>query len=619
MEPPKRKPFTPNLHTPADKFCKEELNKLASKGSFEGNLKADIRDLSRDDIPWESEALAKSHGIYLEFNRAKESGETKEWIYMFRISIPGGGPLTREQYNLVDDLAEKYTKDPDGFPSIRLTNRQNIQFHWVRKQNVVEMIRSLAESDLNTLNGCGDNTRNVMGCPLSRFSNVFNANAWARKAGRYFQLPLEPFISVWEIDPAKVRRPGESFKYGANLLNRKFKIGFAAVVEDIKTGQLSIDNCAEVLTDDMAIVPIIENNQVRKFQIYVGGGQGERNGKPSTACMALALCQTDEANLLKTMDAALKVHQEWGDRENRVWARVKFVVKKMGIDWYREQTEKVLGHKLELPKADLDIGRRHLHHGWFKQPRQKDGGQADGLWTFGAYIENGRLIDNSPNGKLKAMCRFLMNKYPAEFMITPNQDALFCNIPEASKAEFEADMAKFGWGQRNGKPYSNLRLRSGACVGRDTCRLTYTDSEQFEPELVDQLEAMGWGDIQESIGITGCERQCFRPATKTIGLVGSGLNRYQMKLMGTEDAKHQGLPLLSSDGNGIYLRSIPRERVAQTIDVLLKYWKANAKPGEDLGRFNRRIGAQAIIEQFQNNPVTADLMAKPFPADCVLE
>jgi sulfite reductase beta subunit-like hemoprotein len=89
--------------------------------------------------------------------------------------------------------------------------------------------------------------------------------------------------------------------------------------------------------------------------------------------------------------------------------------------------------------------------------------------------------------------------------------------------------------------------------------------------------------------------------------------------MGAEDARHQGLPMLSSDGNGIYLRSIPRERVAQVIDVLLKNWKANAKPAESAGYFHRRIGMQAIIAHLIENPVTADLMVKTFPADCVVD
>ncbi len=603
-----RKPFEPNFNTPADKLCKEELNKAID--GYGGNVKADFKDTSREDIPWESEALAKSHGIYLEFNRNKEAGPEKEWIYMFRISIPGGGPLTREQYNVVDDLTEKFTKDPEGFPSIRLTNRQNIQLHWVRKANVQPIIKAFAESGLNTLNGCGDNTRNVMGCCMSRFSPDFDANAWAQKAGAYFQLPIEPFIAVWEIDPTKVRKPGESFAYGKTLLNRKFKIGFAAVVRDAN-GNLVVDNCTEVLTDDMGVIPVIKNNKIVKFQIYIGGGQGERNGKPSLSTLGKPLCQVDEANLLKVMDAVVKVHQQWGDRENRIYARIKFVVKKLGIAWYREQVEKIVGFKLEPQDETVDVGHRHMHHGWFKQP--------DGKWTYGMFVENGRLIDNSPNGKLKSLCRHLMNSYPVEFMITPNQDALFCNLPENMKASFEADLAKFGYGKRNGKAYSQLRLLSGACVGRDTCRLTYTDSEKFEPFLIDELEALGWGDLKESIGITGCERQCFRPATKTFGLVGSGMNRYQLKLMGSEDAKHQGVPLLSEDGNGIYLRSIPRERVSQVIDTLLKFWKANAKPNEGVGYYHRRIGEAAIIAHLKENPITADLMTKTLPADYVID
>ncbi|MCH7505572.1 hypothetical protein IID04_08085 [PVC group bacterium] len=152
-------------------------------------------------------------------------------------------------------------------------------------------------------------------------------------------------------------------------------------------------------------------------------------------------------------------------------------------------------------------------------------------------------------------------------------------------------------------------MRSGACVGRDTCRLTYTDSEKFEPGLIDQLEQMGWGDLKEAIGIVGCERQCFRPSTKTIGIVGTGLNRYQFRLMGTEDAKHQGGPIIDSDGK-MYLRSVPREKVAVVLDVLFRFFRENKKGDEDLGYFHRRVGLSAIIKHLQNQNSLSDLMTK---------
>jgi sulfite reductase (NADPH) hemoprotein beta-component len=605
-----KKPFEPNFRTPQDKLAKEEINKVNSNG-IRGQLKEHFNDHSQADLIWESEALAKSHGIYLEFNRAL-SGEEKDWIYLIRISIPGGGPITHAQWRLFDELSEKYGITPEGHGTLRLTNRQNIQFHWIKKPHVIEIVKRIAESGFYSLNGCGDNTRNIMACPLSHFSDVFNANAWAKKAADYFQLPLEPFIEVFSIDPKFIRKPDESFDYGKNLLNRKFKISFSTVHKDLQTGKLVADNCVELLTHDMSVAPVIENNKIARFQIYVGGGQGERNGKPSLATLGQALGQVSEDKLLKAMDAVVRVHKEYGDRENRWFARLKFVIKKKGVAWYRQEVESLLGFKLDDPNPQLDYGDRQLHHGWTQQP-------SNGLWSYGAFIENGRLSDHGPNGKLKSMVRDIMNKYPTEFMITPNQDALFTNLPESAKKDFESDLAKYGFGKRNGKTYSSLRLHSGACVGRDTCRLTYTDSEKFEPELIDELETMGWGDMKESIGITGCERQCFRPATKTIGLVGSGLNRYQFKLMGDESGRFQGKPLISTTEEKMYLRSVPREKVAIVIDALFKNYKKNALNDEGLGAFHRRVGPDALIAHLQNNPDTKDLMEKPADTAYVIE
>ena len=604
-----KKAFTPNLETPQKDLCPEELNKLNSNG-MRGNLAQELRDYAKADLAWEAEQLAKSYGIYLEFNRAL-SGSEKEWIYMLRISNPGGGPINRKQWDLLDELSEKYTRSPEGFPSLRLTNRQNIQFHWVKKEGVIEIVKRLAENDLRSINGCGDNTRNVMGCPLSRYSDVFNAWEWANKCAQYFQLPLDPYIEIFALDPKYIRKPGESFQYGKNLLNRKFKIAFATVHRDPSSGKLVADNCTEIRTHDMAVAPVVENNKVVAFQIYIGGGQGERNGKPTLATLGQPFAIVNEDQLLKVLDAIVRVHKEWGDRQNRFWARLKYVVKSKGIEWYRDQVSARVGFPLGRPNPDLDYGARHLHFGWMRQP-------SNGLWVFGAYIENGRLSDDSLNGKLKTMVRELTRKYPVELMVTPNQDILFTNLPEAVKDEFENDLKSYGYGERNGQAYSKLRMLSGACVGRDTCRLTYTDSEKFEPELLDELEKMGWGEMPESIGITGCERQCFRPATKTIGLIGTGFDRYQFKLGGDESGRFQGKPLISSIDEKIYLRSVPRDKVALVIDALFKFYRQNRQSHEGLGAYHRRIGADAIITCLKENPMTAALMEKPFPADCVM-
>ncbi len=595
------KTFEPNLHTPREDYSKEELNKLASRG-MRGDLAEQFRDDSRPDIAWEAEQIAKSYGVYLEFNRAK-TGTEKDWIYMIRVGLPAGGPITPDQWAVLDDLAERYAVDPSGTSSLRLTTRQNVQFHWVRKPGVLAVVKELAEkAALFTINGCGDNVRNVTACPLCRDAGLFDAPAWAKKVALYFRLPEEPFLQIFAIDPHYLRRPSEErFAYGPALLNRKFKFGFAAVHRHPESGEIERDNCVEALTNDVGIVPLVSESGLEGFQIHIGGGQGERNNKPSFAALARPFARTTPDRLLSVLDAVVAVHQEWGDRQNRIWARLKYLIHKKGLAWYRREVEARLGTRLEDPDPDLDPGPRRLHHGRHRH---------NGVASFGAYIENGRIIDG-PDGRLKTMVREISAQSGTSLIITPNQDLVFSGISPEDEAGFEDRLRSYGWGTRKGRPYTTLRLQSGACVGRDTCRLAYTDSEKFEPELLDELEARGWGELRESIGITGCERQCFRPSTKTIGLIGSGLNRYQLRLFGDRDARFQGGPLASPSGDKVYLRSIPREKVADVLDAIFRHYKTTARADEDMGTFHRRIGSEALIAFLKEDPATRELMVAP--------
>ena len=192
----------PNFRTDPSEYSKVEIAKINSN-DLRGNLFNEFRNQDTENISWESEQIAKSHGIYLEFNRAK-TGNEKDWIYMVRISIPGGGPIMCQQWNVLDKVADLYAIRPTdsssiAMPSLRITTRQNIQLHWIRKRNVVDAISDIAKSGFFTINGCGDNTRNVVGCPLARSSCIFDSNKWAQKVGKYFALPPSAYIEIFEI------------------------------------------------------------------------------------------------------------------------------------------------------------------------------------------------------------------------------------------------------------------------------------------------------------------------------------------------------------------------------------------------------------------------------------
>ena len=127
------KDFNPNFKTPVADWCREEHNK-ANSGGLRGSLFDELRDVKKADIGWEAEQLAKSYGVYLEFDRCK-TGQQKDWIYLIRVTIPGGGPITRQAWHIFDEISQRYGLPSGGAgPSLRLTTRQNIQFHWVRKR-----------------------------------------------------------------------------------------------------------------------------------------------------------------------------------------------------------------------------------------------------------------------------------------------------------------------------------------------------------------------------------------------------------------------------------------------------------------------------------------------------
>ncbi len=587
----------PNLKTPKEDYSREEINKLGSEG-YVGSLKGDFADLSSEELAWEAEQVAKSHGIYLEFNRDK-GGKEKDWMYMLRFAVPGGGPLGRDQWRIIDEASERYTADPEGAPSIRLTTRQAIQFHWVRKKTLPSLIQELAGARIYALNGCGDNVRNITACPFSRFSGVFDATAKALEFGRYFRLPLEPHFRIFGIDPSLERTPSSRFQYGSNLLNRKFKIAFSAVWRDAESGAYVGDNCVECRTNDIGVVPIVEQGKVERYQIYLGGGQGQRNGKPTLSVLGEAFGILSEENMVRGLDAIVSFHQDWGDRQNRHWARLKYVVRSMGIDRIREIIRERVGDIFDVPRDALDPGTRELHHGWAKQP-------SNGLWTYGMYIENGRIRDTL-DCRLKKLIRHLMESYPVEATITANQDLLLSNLSDEMREPFSEDLRRFGYGQRNGEAYSPLRRSSVACVGLPTCRLSYSDSERFLPELIDELERRGWGHMRESIGLSGCERQCSRPGTKTIGWVGSGKGRYMLKLMGAEDARQQGHEI-SDSNDKIQLRFVPKDRVADVTEALFEIYRDHGAEDETMGYFHRRAGMGQILERLSLHPKAADLI-----------
>lgn len=599
---------------------KDEQNKKQGELLGGAALRAELEDASKPDVEKNLHIILKPHGIYIQFDRALIKDGVRQWSFMVRDTVWGGGDISPDKWLEFSKLAELYSKFDDGSPSIRLTTRQNFQFHRVEKKDLIPLISKLIDLESPSLNGCGDNTRNPVACPHK--SDIFDANALSKKIGRHFQLPIQDHYGVFNND--KKTDGNSGFKYSEYGMPRKFKIGISGYYynEELQTEVRC--NCVDVLTNDVAIVPIINDKNLIGYKVYLGGGLGQKNGKPTFASLAGAfgIFNTEE-ELLIGLDAIASFYQQIGDRKNRHWARLKniliakglerssysfeqallneeifYKIRDLGIDWFREKIQS-LGIKVLSP-VSLEIGKVEKKYGWLKQ--------FDGKWSFALYIENGRVTDTNPQGKIKSLVDEIVTRIKPTIRIAPTQDFLFMDIDEDLRESLEEILKKYQYGN-----YSKLKITSEACVGLYTCPLAVAESERYFHPLISELEKRGYSDVEGiSIGISGCERHCSRNIRYPISIEGKGDNIYQLKLLfGETDGEHLAIDLI--DEGEKYLRMIPRKSVPDVISVLIDNYIANKNSDENkISVFHKRIGKKKIIELLKNNDKTTELMQKTY-------
>ena len=595
----------------------EELSKRDNTLLGGEKLKKDLEDLSKPDIDKDLHINIKPNGIYIQWDRAAVKQGIKDWFFMVRIPFWGGGDISPNGWLEISALADKYSHDDDGSPSIRLTTRQAIQFHHVKKHDLIPLVKKLIQLGRTTLNACGDNVRNTVASPIK--SNIFDANALARKIGKYFQLPLDEHYKIF-FPSYKSSDDSEKFEYSIFGLPRKFKIGIGGYFIDPITNKEVRCNAPDILTNDAAVVPLVENKKITGYQVYIGGSLGQKNRKVTFPSLAGALGIFDsEESLMKGLHAIVFLQQQLGDRKNRHWSRLKNILFKKGLEILGKKIEEILYNEIEFnmirdegikwfgnelkkigiefkPPVKIDLGKLYRHHGWIKQ--------LDGNFSYGLWIENGRIKDSSNIGPLKKMVDEIVATVQPNIRITPYQDLLFTDIQESKRNIFNNILSKFNYGG-----YSSLRTNSLACVGLTTCPLAVAESEKFLNPLITQLEKEGFGNIEGiNIGISGCERHCSRNVRFDISLEGKTDGEYQVKLLfGEPDGEHISSDLIDDDKK--YLRRVPQQKTIDVIHVLINNYINNKLPNENsISLFHKRIGIKKVIEVLKTNERTKPLM-----------
>ncbi len=423
---------------------------------------------------------------------------------MLRVKVPYGS-ITPEQLDMMGHIAETYSR---GWG--HLTTRQNVQFHFVDLEQVPAVLWDMASVGLTSREACGDTVRNVMGCHLAGACpyEALDISPWAEAAFQHFlHHPL------------------------AQRLPRKFKINFSGCETD----------CGQAMFNDVGVIAttrtLPDGTREAGFRVFVAGGLGA-NPHP-----ALALEEfTAREDLMATLESVLRVFSNHGNRDNKLRARMKWLVDTMG--WEDLQARIFKERKLlvasstwpgGIPEAVMKSGDAPagLGQGMVPTPigqgtpvtlRRADPlkawddanvirGAAKGTVSAIAYARLGDIT----TAQFRALAS-IQRELGAEIRITNRQNLAFRGLSESQLPVLFQRLSAIGMAE----PGAELARDVVACPGADTCNLAVTQSRGLADAIGVALDEAGLADVGGiRTNISGCTNSCGQHHISDIGFSGA--------------------------------------------------------------------------------------------------
>ncbi len=423
---------------------------------------------------------------------------------MVRVKIPAG-TLTPDQLDALGDIADKFSR---GWGHI--TTRQNIQFHFVQLDEVPDLLRALGMVGLGTREACGDTVRNVQGCHLAGACphEIFDITAWAKATYEHF-----------------VRNPI------AQRLPRKFKINFSGCSTD----------CGQAMFNDVGVIAVNrkaeDGSPQAGFRVYMAGGLGA-NPHPAVALEEF----TSKEDLLPTIEACVRVFDHFGNRDNKLRARMKWLVDELGIDELKERIYKERAFLLASSSWPGGIPEEVQKYGDAPAGRHSEieattmgQGTIVTLTRSGEYErwEDANVVRGSANGSVSAYAwarlgdvtadqfrglAAIQRDFAADVRVTNRQNLVFRSLSEDQLKPLFDRLAAL----QMAEPGAELARDVVACPGADTCNLAVTQSRGLADAIGEKLEEEGLADVGGvRTNISGCTNSCGQHHAFDIGFFGA--------------------------------------------------------------------------------------------------
>ena len=494
-------------------------------------------------------------------------GEGKAIPYfMVRIRIPNG-LLLSHQARTIASAIEKYARGVAD-----LTVRQNIQLHWVKIEDLPDLLDQLWRAGLTTMGSCGDDTRNITGCPLAGVDadEVFDASPLALELNRFFV--------------------GNSEFYN---LPRKFKISL--------TGCRVWCSYPEI--NDVGLTGLVRKQngaEEQGFSLRIGGGLST---DPHLALKLNAFVRWNQ--VLPTVRAVAEIFRDSGIlRESRDKARLKFLFLKHGwdADTFLAEINRRLGFHLdpaieEEPPSDVYRDHVGIH------------GQKQASYVYvGAAVIRGRITA----AQLRTAADLSDRYASGELRTTNMQNLLIVNVRREAADSLAKELEAVGL-HIGGSPFARGTV---ACSGTEFCKLAITETKGFARWLIEELDERLPGFEQHlRINITGCPNSCGQHWIADLGLEGK-----KIKVDGRfQDAYYfcvgGAVGQLQSIAKPIGYRCLASE-VPEAIERLMNRYTELRDGGENLRSFFARHSPEDIRTYLAGSttvPVERDSPQAPPP------
>ncbi|WP_155374480.1 nitrite/sulfite reductase [Catellatospora vulcania] len=456
-----REPLNPNERTKKDDNGLNVRARIENIYAHRGFASIDPADL-RGRMRWWGLYTQRKPGIDGGRTAVLEPHELDDEYFMLRIRIDGG-QLDLAQLRAIANVSAKYGRD-----TADITDRQNIQLHWVRVEDVPAIWREIEAVGLSTTEACGDTPRVVLGSPVAGISEheVLDATP-----------AIDEIVEKYIGDPALSNLP------------RKFK-SVVSWLADVPYE-----------ANDISFLGVVHPEHGPGFDLWVGGGLSTN---PMLAQRLGAWVPLGE--VAEVYAAVARLFRDYGYRRLRARARIKFLVADWGVAKFRQILEdEFLGRKLvdgpapELPEHPID------HIGVHRQ--------RDGRFYIGAAAVAGRV-----SGTVLAQVADIAEAHGSgRVRLTPYQKLLVLDVAEDRVESLIAALDGIGLQARP----SSWRRDTMACTGIEYCKLAIVETKATAARTIEHLErTIGRIDGSISINVNGCPNACARTQVADIGLKG---------------------------------------------------------------------------------------------------